>query len=83
MMEDKVMKRQQQGLSITNSDSVNPDKHFIPDNYNNGINLKKTKRINYFIKALLDLLYWGFIEEEVSSCANITTAAEKLIVWHK
>ena len=45
--------------------------------------LKKLKREKYFTNALLELRAQGFSEEEVSSCANITTAAEKVIVWHK
>ena len=45
--------------------------------------LKKLKRIKYFIKALLELIYQGFSEEEVSSSANITDTVEKLVLWHK
>ena len=45
--------------------------------------LKKLKRIKYFTKALLELRDGGFIEEEVSICANITDAVEKLILCHK
>ena len=45
--------------------------------------LKKIKRIKYFTKALLELRAWGFIEEDVSSCANITAAVDNLIMWHK
>ena len=41
--EDKVMKLQQQGISITNQDSVNPYKILIPENYNNNMELKKLK----------------------------------------
>ena len=44
MREDKATKRQQQDLSITNPDSLNPDKIFIPDQYNNQTELKKLKR---------------------------------------
>ena len=44
-MEDKVMKQQQQGLAVPNSDSVNPAKSFIPDKYNNRTELKKLKSI--------------------------------------
>ena len=55
MREDKVMKRQQQGLAVPNSDSVKPAKPFIPDKYENLINLKKPKRIKYFTKALLEI----------------------------
>ena len=35
MREDKVTKQQQQGLAITNPDSVNQDKQLIPYKYNN------------------------------------------------
>ena len=77
------MKRQQQGIAIPNSDSVKPAKSFIADNYKNWMELKKLKRIKYFTKSLLELRAWGFIEEEGSSCSNITAAAEKMIVWHK
>ena len=83
MTEDTVMKQQQQGLAVPNPDSVNPAKPFIPDKYNNCMNPKKLKRIKYFIKELPELRASGFSEEEVSSCANITAAVEKLIVWHK
>ena len=78
-----VMKQQQQGISVTNSDIVNPAKPFIPDKYNNRMNLKKLKRIKYFTKALLELIARVFSEEEVRICANITASVEKLIVWHK
>ena len=83
MREDTVMTRQQRGVAFTNSDSVKPAKPFIPDNYKNHMNLKKLKRINYFTKALLKLIAWVFSEEELSRCANIISAVEKLIVWHK
>ena len=45
--------------------------------------MKKLKRKNYFTKELLELVYQGFSEEEVSSCANITSTVEKIIVWQK
>ena len=45
--------------------------------------LKKLKRIKHFTEAALDLRSWVISEEEVSSCANITTLVEKIIVWHK
>ena len=45
MREDKVVKRQQEGLAVPNSDNVKPDKSFIPDNYKNWMELKKPKRI--------------------------------------
>ena len=47
MMEDKFIKQQQQqqGLAVTNSDSVKPSKSFITDKYNNKTELKKLKRI--------------------------------------
>ena len=77
------MKQQQQGISVTNSDIVNPAKPFIPDKYNNRMNLKKLKRIKYFTKALLELIARVFSEEEASRCANVTAAVEKLNVWHK
>ena len=83
MREDKVMKRQQQGIAVPNSDSVKTDKSLISDKYINQMELKKLKRIKYFTKSLLELRALGFIEEEVSSCANITDVAEKLIVCHK
>ena len=66
------MKLQRQGISVTNSDIMNPAKSFIPDKYNNMMELKKLKRKKYFTKALLELSAWGFIEEEVSSCTIIT-----------
>ena len=77
------MKRQQQGIAVPNSYSVNPDKPFITYNYNNRMNLKKLKRIKYFTKVLLELRARGFSEEEMSSCATITSAVDKLIVWQK
>ena len=83
MRENTYMKRQQQSLSVPNSDSVKPSKPLIPDKYNNSMNLKKFKRIKYFTKALLELRDKGFSEEEMRSCANITDAVEKLIMWHK
>ena len=58
-------------------------KTFIPDKYNNRMELKKLKRIKYFTKSLLELRTWGFSEEEVSRYANITSAAGNLIVWHQ
>ena len=42
--ENKVMRIQQQGLAIPNSDSVKPAKPFIPDKYNNWMEMKKLKR---------------------------------------
>ena len=83
MTEDTVMKRQQQGLSVTNSDSMSPDKPFIPDKYNNLMNLKKLKSIKYFTKALLDIRSQEFSKEKVGSCANITSAVDSMIVCHK
>ena len=71
------MKLQQQCLAVPNSDSMKPAKTFIPDKYNNCMNLKKLKRVKYFTKAILELRVWDFSEEEVSSCANITAVAEK------
>ena len=44
--------------------------------------MKKLNRIKYFTKALLELRYREFSEDEVNSCANITSAVEKLIAWH-
>ena len=35
MREDKFMNRQQQGIAIPNSDSINPYKPLIPDRYKN------------------------------------------------
>ena len=61
MREDKVMRRQQQGLAVPNSDSVKPAKSFIPDKYKNQMELKTLKRINYSTKAILELRVWGFI----------------------
>ena len=43
--EDKVMKLQQQGLAIPNSDSVKPAKPFITDKYKNCMNPNKIERI--------------------------------------
>ena len=77
------MKWQQQVIDIPISDSVKPSKPFIPDNFNNRMELKKLERKKYFTKSLLDLRSSGFSGEEVSSCANITDSVEKLIVWHK
>ena len=77
------MKRQQQGLDVPNSDSANPAKSFIQYKYHNRMVMKKLNMIKYFAKALLELRDWGFSEEEVIICANITAAAEKLIVWNK
>ena len=74
------MKWQQRGLAVPNSYSVKPDKLFIPDKYNNQMELNKLKMINYFTKALPELRTQGFSEEEGISCVNITAAAEKLIV---
>ena len=68
------MKLQQRGLSVPNSDSVKPDKPFIPDKYNNSMDLKKLKRINDFTKAPLELRGRGFSEDKVSSYENITAA---------
>ena len=65
--EDTVMKRQQQGPAVPNSDSVKPSKPLIPDKYNNRMNLKKLKRIKYSTKALLELRAQGFSEEELAA----------------
>ena len=51
MREYKVLKLQQQGLDVPNSDSVKLDKSFIPDKYKNWMELKKLKRIKYFTKV--------------------------------
>ena len=83
MREGTVMKQKKQGLAVINSDSMKPAKPFIPDKYINRTKLNKFKKIKYFTKALLEIRDWGFSEEEVSSCANITAEVEKLIVWHK
>ena len=80
MREYKFIKRQQQGLAFPNSDSAKPAKLFIPDKYNNQMELNKLKMINYFTKALPELRTQGFSEEEGISCVNITAATEKLIV---
>ena len=53
MREYKVEKQQQQGVDVPNPDIVKPAKTFIPDKYNNQMELKKLKRENYFTKALL------------------------------
>ena len=45
--------------------------------------LNKLKRKRCFTKELLELGSWGFIEEEVISCANIIGAADKQIFLHK
>ena len=58
MREDTVMKRQQRGLAVPNSDIMNPEKPLIPYKYNNRMNLKKLNRIEYFTKALLELRAW-------------------------
>ena len=83
MREDIVMKRQQQGLAVPNSDSVMPVKPFISEKYYNQMNLKTLKRIKYFTKALLEPIAQGFGEEGVISCSNTAAAVEKLILWHK
>ena len=83
MKEDKFTKRQQQCLAVSNLYSVKPSKSFIPDHYNNWVELKKLRRIKYFTKALLELRAWGFNEGEGISCDNITAAVEKLILWQK
>ena len=44
-MEDEAMELQEQGLAVPNSDSMNPTKLFIPDQYNNQMELKKLERI--------------------------------------
>ena len=62
---------------------MNPAKIFIPDKYNNQMELKKIKRKMCFTKELMELRSWSFSEEEVSSCSNIPSAAEMLVVWHK
>ena len=62
---------------------MNPAKSFIPDKYNNQMELKKLNRIKYFTKALLELRVWGFREGQVKSSANITAVVENLVVWHK
>ena len=58
------MKQQKQSLAVPNSYNVKPAKPFIPDKYNNNIELKKLKRVNYFTIALLELRSWGFSENE-------------------
>ena len=80
MREYKFIKLQQQGLAVPDSDSMKPAKTLIPDKYNTWMELKKTNRIKYSTKALLELRYQGFIKEEVRSCANISSALDKLIV---
>ena len=77
------MKQQKQSLAVPNSYNVKPAKPFISDKYNNNIELKKLKRVNYFTTALLELRSWGFSENEGISCTNIKTTVEKLTVWHK
>ena len=77
------MKQKQRCLAVPKSDSVKPAKPFIPDKYNNCMNLQKIKRIKYFTKSLLKLRAWGFSEEEVIRCENITDTVENLIVWYK
>ena len=81
--EDTVMKRQQQGLAVQKSDSVQSAKYFFPDKYKFFMNLNKLNRIDYFTKAILELWALGFSEEEMSSCDSITSVVENLIVWHK
>ena len=44
MREDKVMKQQQLGIVVTNSDSVKPAKQFIPYKYNNHMKMNKLNR---------------------------------------
>ena len=56
------MKPKKQGLAVPNSYSVNPAKPFILDKYNNRMNLKKIKRIQYITKVILELRARGFSE---------------------
>ena len=83
MRVDKFMRWQQRGLAVPNSDSVKPAKPFIPDKYNNRMELNKLKRLKYFNKSLLEIRDQSFSEEEVSSCANITAEMENLVMWNK
>ena len=62
---------------------MNPDKPSIPEKDNNKTDLKTLNSKKYFTKALLELGAQGFSEEEVSSCANIITEVDKLIVGYK
>ena len=61
MREYKVTERQQQGLVIIRSDRVKPSKPFIPDKYNdhmelNKINRKSTLQRHYCNSELGDLV---------------------------
>ena len=44
--ENKIMKIQQQGFAIPNSDSLKPAKPFIPDKYTNLMEQNKPRRGN-------------------------------------
>ena len=46
MMEDKVTKRKQQGILVSNPDIMNPSKPLIPYKYSNMMELKKLNRKN-------------------------------------
>ena len=76
------MKQEQLSIAVPNPDSVKTSKPFIPYKYNNRIELKKLKMEKYFTKALVELRSWGFSEEEVNICTNITAAVEKISVRH-
>ena len=45
-MEDKVKKRKQQGIPVSNPDIMNPSKPLIPYKYSNMMELKKLNRKN-------------------------------------
>ena len=83
MREDIFTNQQRLGLAVTNPDSVKPDKPFIPDNYNNQMNLNKIKRENNFTKTLLEIRSWDFSEDEVSIYTNNKSAVENMLVWQK
>ena len=83
MREYKVTRLQQQGIAVPNLDRIKSAKSFIPDKYNNWMELNKTKMVKYFTKALMELRDQGFSEEQVIRCANITYAVENLIMRYK
>ena len=53
MREDKFAKQQQQSPVVPNPYSAIQDKPFVPDKFNNWMELKKLDSKNYFTKALI------------------------------
>ena len=57
MREDKFTNRKQQGISVPNPDSINPEKSFISDKYNSQTEIKRKK---YLAKELMKVGDRGF-----------------------